>query len=36
MSGGEVLVMFVPLDGESAARNISKRHKIVQIWKFLK
>jgi hypothetical protein len=30
MCNGEVLVIFVPLDGESAARNISERHKIIQ------
>jgi hypothetical protein len=34
LSDGEVLDMFFPLHGESTGRNISERHKIVQIWKF--
>jgi hypothetical protein len=29
----EVLVMFVTVDGEVTARNISVRHKMLQSWK---
>jgi hypothetical protein len=29
VSDSEVLIMFVTLDGEGTARNISERHKIL-------
>ena len=36
VSGGEVLVMFVTVDGEGTARIISIRHKMVKSWKVRK
>jgi len=33
VSDSEVLVMFVTVDGEITARNISVRHKMVKSWK---
>jgi hypothetical protein len=32
VSDNEVVVMFVTLGGEDPARNISERHKILEIW----
>jgi hypothetical protein len=32
VSDKEVVVMFVTLDGEDPARNISERHKVLERW----
>jgi hypothetical protein len=33
VSDSEVLVVFVILDGEGAARGVAERHKIIKRWR---